>query len=126
LKKIIDQTNELLLQHNFESVQLINISDQEILLEEDFYGDPTCGMIQKENTWAVVAGTHLTLWTKNSVTRFETNEFKNIHSIRINDNNTLEILTDPWAIFSGIWSINIDSKKLTKITAFKDYYGKSY
>ncbi|MGD1837576.1 MAG: hypothetical protein ACPKPY_05910 [Nitrososphaeraceae archaeon] len=32
------------------------------LLYDKFYGDPKCGLISKNNNWAIIAGEHLTIW----------------------------------------------------------------
>lgn len=123
---IIDQTEMLKLVHNYESTYLVKKETIQILMEDDFFGDPNCGLIDKQNKWAVVAGTHMTLWTPKGITKYETEIFKNIHSIRLTDENTIQILTDPWDRKSGIWELNLVNKELVKISNFKKYQNKEY
>lgn len=124
--KIISETNELRLEHEWELTFLVQKSNNQILLEDDFYGDPECGLIDKESKWVIVAGTHLTLWTPNSEKRFQTEQFRDIYSIRLKKEGIVEILTDPWAEFSAIWELDIKNKKLKKVLDFKKYQGEEY
>ena len=121
MKNIIFQTSVLRLEHEFEYAQLVEISTGEILLEDDFYGDPTCGLISDQNDWAIVAGEHVTIWTPTFFKKFTTREIQWIHSLRLKNRETVEILIDPWHPNSAIWEINIPTCTLTKIRDFDDY-----
>lgn len=123
---LIDETSELRLEHEFESVYLVRKADNQILNSDDFNGDPECGLIDKENNWAIVAGSHLTLWTQTTERKFQTKQFKDIHSIRLLNGETIEILTDPWAETSAVWKLNLITFELTKVADFEKYQGKEY
>jgi len=124
--KTIYETKELRLEHEWESTYLVRKSDKKIFMGDDFLGEPKCGLIDKENNWAIVAGTHLTLWTPNGETRFQTEKFRDIHSIRLKDKDTFEILIDPWVKFSAIWELSLKNKELKKVKDFNKYQGKVY
>jgi len=59
---IIDETEELMIGHLYETAYLIKKSKGEVLLEDDFMGDIQCGIIDRNNKWAILGGTHLSLW----------------------------------------------------------------
>lgn len=124
--QIIDETEYLRLEHESESTFLIKKSNNEVLLEDDFYGNPTCGLIDKNNKWAIVGGTHLRLWTVDFEQYYQTEVFKNIHLIRIKNSKIIEILIDPWDEIAAIWELNLESRELIKIKNFRKYYGKPY
>jgi len=61
--KILHQTNRLKLANEYEATYLIDKLTGRTLLEDYFYGDLACGLIDKDSKWAIVAGNHLTIWT---------------------------------------------------------------
>ena len=124
--KILFETDKLRIENEFEATFLIDKSTGEILLEDDFYGDPQCGLIDKDNNWAIVAGEHLTIWTPEKWKRIEDEELKSIHDIRLKQENIVEILTDPWSKKSAIWELHIDSLKYRKISDFDKYKSQEY
>ncbi len=125
-RKIIDENDKLRIEHEWESTYLINKLDGDILWEDDFYGEPTCALIDQDNIWAIVAGIHLVLWKPNFQKTFYSEQFKWIHSIRLKNNQIVEILTDPWNEISAIWELDIIKEELIKISDFKKYLGKEY
>lgn len=126
LPKLIAESNKLVLKHNYEYAFLLSKPNNLVLLEDFFYGDPVCGLIDKENKWAIVAGDHMTLWTPELTQKYQTKEYKNIHSMRIKTPNTLEILTDPWDKTSAVWEFDLRNKILSKVAYFIKYHGKEY
>lgn len=125
-KIIIAESNELRLEHEYEYTCLVRKSNEQILFEDDFYGDPYCGLIDKENKWAIVAGQHMTFWTPELVEKYQSSEFEWIHSVRLKDTNTVEILIDPWSEKSAVWEFDIESKALKKIRDFNKYKEEKY
>ena len=123
---ILDKTDMLRLEHEFESVKLIEIKTGKSLLEDFFYGNPTCGLIDLNNNWVVVAGQHITIWTPKEVNKVESEELKDIHSLKVKNQNTIELLTDPWAKDSAIWEMCLLSLKTRKIKDFPKYRNKTY
>ena len=124
--RVITETDKLKIEFSYETAQLVNKENNEIIFQDDFYGDPTCGLIDKQNKWVVICGTHLTLWKENEVKRFESKEFRNIHQIRLKTQNQIQILTDPWDKKSAIWELDLNNNELIKIEAFKSYFGQPY
>lgn len=120
------ETDKLKLENEFEATFLIDKKSGQTLMEDDFYGDPNCGLIDKDNKWAIVAGEHLTIWTPKKWTRINDEELKWIHSIRIKNSETVEILIDPWSDNSAIWEINTRTFDFKKIKNFEDYKDQEY
>ncbi|MBD8491343.1 hypothetical protein IFO69_21515 [Echinicola sp. CAU 1574] len=120
------ETDKLKLENEFEATFLTDKKSGKTLMEDDFYGDPNCGLIDKDNKWAIVAGEHLTIWTPKKWTRINDEELKWIHSIRIKNSETVEILTDPWNDNSAIWEIDTRTFDFKKIKDFEDYKDQEY
>jgi hypothetical protein len=75
--------------HTFEDAVLLCKHNEEYLLEDDFYGDPSARLIGPANEWAVVVGEHLTVWHHIAdVTR--------ISALRLVNPTHVEFLVDPW------------------------------
>ena len=120
------ETDRLKLENEFETTFLTDKKSGQTLMEDDFYGDPNCGLIDKDNKWAIVAGEHLTIWTPKKWKRIENEDLKWIHSIRIKDVEMVEVLTDPWSKKSAIWEINVKTLEFKKIRDFNDYIDQEY
>jgi len=123
---ILYETDTLRLENKFESAFLTDKSTGATLMEDDFYGDPNCGLIDKESKWAIVAGEHLTIWTPKKWKRIEDKDLRWIHSIRIKDSKTVEVLTDPWKKNSSIWEVYPLKFECKKIRTFNDYKDQKY
>ncbi|SKC13896.1 hypothetical protein SAMN05421800_1499 [Chryseobacterium balustinum] len=124
--KIIDETEKLKLETEDELSVLTEKASGIILLNEYFYGNPSCGIIDPKNNWAIVAGIHLIFWKPSETIKYQNENFEWIHSIRIKDKNTVEILTDPWSGKSSIWELNTENAKVKKIKDFPEYINKEY
>ncbi len=118
---VLYETDKLILDNKYESAFLRDIITGEILLEEDFYGDPQCGLIDDENRWAIIAGDHVTLWTSTSTKTIQIEGMKGVHALRLKKQGTVEILIDPWSDNASIWELNIEAFEITKIRDFDDY-----
>lgn len=127
---IIAETNKLYLSHICEHVQLIDKESDQVLFTDDFYGDPSCGFIDVADQYAIIAGKHLTLWTRyngvNEITKFETQVFHDIEQLRLIDENTIEILVDPWSEHGSVWQLSVSNKSLRKVSDFIEYKDLPY
>ncbi|MCP2044982.1 hypothetical protein [Pontibacter sp. HSC-36F09] len=121
---ILDETDQLLLLHKWETVFLIDKRSSSVLLQEEYVSDPTCGIIDKDNKWAVVAGDHLTVWNEGNTKVVD--ELADIHSIRTKNTDTIEVLIDPWSTKSSIWKVNVLTLEKSKIRDFLEYRDKPY
>jgi len=61
---ILYKTNELTLEYKHETTWLKENSTGKIIMNDEFYGDPECGLIDANNNWAIIAGDHLTIWIR--------------------------------------------------------------
>lgn len=123
---VIDETDELRLEHEFEATFLVKKESNEVLITAEFYGVPECGLIDKANNWAIVAGDFLLLWTPNFVKKYHDDTFRDFHALRCKSQNIVEVLTDPWSDFSAIWELNTINGEVLKISDFKKAKGIEY
>jgi len=124
--KILYETDKLKIEFEYELACLIEKSSGEILLEDDFYGDPNCGIIDSENNWAIIAGIHLIFWKPEETKKYLNESFGSVHSLRMKNEKTVEILTDPWSDKPSIWELNIENSELKKTADFTKYKNKEY
>ncbi len=124
--RILYETETLKIGHTYELAYLVDKATDTILFEDDFYGDPECGLIDHNERWLIIAGDHLTLWRNNELTKFSSATFKDIHAVRQIDNDEVEILTDPWSSISAIWKLNVESKELIRVKDFDKYFNQEY
>ena len=123
---ILYETESLLIEYEFEVAFLIDKKAGQTLVEEEFYGDPTCGLIDENNKWAVIAGEKLIIWTPKETKEIEDKDLKWVHALRTKDNHTIEILVDPWSDKSSIWELDTNTFEYKKIKDFSDYCYKEY
>ena len=116
--RLLLETDELTLVNEFETVHLIEKSTGRILLEDWFYGDPDCGLIDPMNRWAIIGGDHLTIWTPQKTKKFEPEQIRWIHALRIKSAECVEILTDPCSEETSIWEIDTGTFMLEKVRDF--------
>jgi hypothetical protein len=124
--KIICETDKLSLEHEFEATFLFEKRTGRVLLQDDFYGDPKLGLIDSNHQWAIVAGEHLTIWTPKLWKRIDDKDLRWIHCLRVKNDHTVEILTDPWSRNASIWEIDTGSLGYKKIRDFNDYRDREY
>jgi hypothetical protein len=92
-----------------------------------FYGDPQCGVIFDEYNLVFVGGNHLIYWIKNCEAKVIGKDDINwVHDIKMNNDNTIKILTDPWSKNSAIWLLDIKTLKYKKVRDFNDYVDRDY
>lgn len=123
---ILYETDKLIIEHDFENAYLLEKESGKKLMYDDFYGNPTCGLISKHNDWAIIAGEHLTLWINGRIEKNENEELKWTNSIRIKRDHIVEILTDPWSENSAIWELDLKTLEYKKIREFPDYREQDY
>ena len=126
LYKTLYETDQLILEYLYEDARLREKSSNDILLEDMFYGDPDCGLIDIDNKWAIVAGEHLTIWTPKKSKEITHDRLEWVCDLRVKDFETVEILIDPWADESSVWEINIHTFEIKRIRDFNDYREKEY
>ncbi|TAJ14710.1 hypothetical protein DMA11_04030 [Marinilabiliaceae bacterium JC017] len=129
--KVLFETDQLIIEHEFESAFLIDKSSGKKVVSDDFYGDPECGLISSNNDWAIIAGEHLTAWRKSvpeedQLVRIENEDLQLIKEMRLKTQDTIEILIDPWSEKSVIWEMNINDLSYKKIKDFPNSQETKY
>jgi len=125
---ILYETEILRLQNEYELTCLIDKKSEKVLCEDDFYGDPTCGLISPNNDWAIMAGEHLTIWKRqgSSSTKISTDLIQWVHDLRLINPDFVDILIDPWSKKSAVWRVNMQTLELIKQRDFPDYRDMEY
>ena len=62
----------------------------------------------------------------NKLTKFETEQFCWIERLRLINEDTIQILLDPWFQYSAIWELTVSNKSLFKISDFIKYKNLPY
>lgn len=124
--KILSETNKYVLGHIFEETYLIDKVTKERFQLGSMYGDPSCGLIDKDNKWCIVGGSTLIIWTPEETTEIKADELYWACQIRQANQNSVQILIDPWADNSSIWKLNVLDKSHFKICNFNHYKDKEY
>jgi 6-phosphogluconate dehydrogenase len=124
--KTLYETDKLVLEHEHEYAFLRDKVSGKNLMADGFYGNPSCGLISKNNNWALVAGEHLKIWKAGEVVKIKDDRLKEIHSMRMKEENLVEILTDPWSNGSAVWELNIGSLSFHKLYDFPYYRDKEF
>ena len=124
---VLAETSELLLGHTSEDAVLLRKRSGECLLEDDFYGDPSAGLISPTSEWAVVVGEHLTVWHYTAgVTRIEDEHLRWIRALRLVNPTQVELLVDPWGTRAAIWCLRPADCTYTKVRDFPKYRDREY
>lgn len=123
---VLCETDQLIFEYDYEMAWLRMKSTGEVLLEDHFFGDIACGLIDVDGNWAVGAGDHLSLWTPTKSKQFKPDGFGWVHSIRVKDHDKIEILIDPWGDHSAIWQLDLDTFTVVKMRDFDDYKGTEF
>jgi hypothetical protein len=110
--KVLFETDTLLIGHSFEKAFMIIKESGLTIFSDFFYGDPSCGLIDKHNRWAIIAGDHITVWKDGNLLKFSQEQIPWVHSLRETESNIVEFLVDPFSSMSSIWEIDIDTLKL--------------
>lgn len=124
--RILDETDKYMIGHIFEEAYLIEKSNGKEIVLGEFYGDPTAALISKKNEWAIVAGEHLAIWANERITKIEDDNLRWIYALRTNDDNTVEILIDPWSDKSSVWTLDMATLELRKVKDFNNYKDKEH
>lgn len=132
LMDILYETEELLIEWEFEMARLYTRGGR-VLLTEYFYGDPTCGLISPDNSWAVIGGDHLVIWKrkrgwwgKDKIVVMDQDEIRWVRDIRLNDPMTVRFLTDPWSARAAVWQLDMHTLRYHKLRDFPDYRDGEY
>jgi hypothetical protein len=125
---LLDETDQLLLGHTFEVAVLICKRNGAHLLEDDFYGDPSAGLISPTNEWAVVVGEHVTVWHHRAgATRIAQQALRWVRALRLAAPPThVELLVDPWGANAAIWRLEPAAGTVAKVRDFSDYRGQEH
>jgi len=124
--KVLDETDVYLVGYQYEDAYIIEKKNFREVVVEDFYGDPSCALISRNNDWIIIAGERLVIWKDNRLYEPAQEGFQWIHALRTHDQKTVEILTDPWTEHSAIWTLNTDTLALGKVRDFYDYRDKPW
>lgn len=124
--KTLFETVSLRVAFEHEEAYLLDKPIGATLLTDIFYGDPECALIATDESWAVIAGDHVTGWTPQRWQRIEAEGLEWICALRQKDRNTVELLVDPWSELAAVWEIDIELFTATKIRPFPNYRDRPF
>lgn len=126
MKRILYETERYELIHVFELTYLIDKTTRKEIFIGDFYGDPSCGLIDKENKWCIVGGDRIVIWGQDEIFEIAARELSCAFELRQIKENTVQVLIDPWSDYAAIWEIDVLNKIYVKICDFNKYNSKEY
>jgi hypothetical protein len=140
---ILAESENFILCHEDEYVELQKKLTGGVVSVGDHFGDPTCGLIARDERWCASGGEGLVFfcrkgffWTafrsppdvENArelviaekddllwLQQFADEPDLNVHAMRRCSDRSLRILLDPWSSYASTWRLNIRTKQLTKL-----------
>jgi len=122
--RTLAESQNYILGHTFEYGSIIDKRTEKEIEIGDSYGDPTFGLIDKNEKWALLFGHDSYLWTIGDTMHLNKELFvyeeifewpydaKQISDFEV------EILDDPWSDSPGIYNLNVLTKTIKKIRNF--------
>lgn len=107
----------------FEDGLLFNKRSRKVTHLGWFYGDPCCGLVDKNGNWAIIGSKAVRIWAHDEVKDLNIDW---AFDMRLNTDGLVEILTDPWSPDSSVWRLDPRTFEHEKIRPFQDYIGKAY
>jgi hypothetical protein len=123
--KILTESQAYILGNEFEYGYLIDKKTKSNIYIGSSYGDPTFGVIDKNEQWALLLGHTSYLWTLSEVSNLTEAHSTSgqifewpFDARQINDFE-VEILDDPWSDNPGIYNLNVKTKSIRRIKDLK-------
>lgn len=107
-----------------ENAYLLHLDKRDVTYLNWFYGNPTCGLISEDETWAVMAGNfEITVWNEGVVSTIDINP---VFDIRQKDPHTVELLVGIQFLDPAVWELNVHTMELEMVGAYTSYFNKEY
>jgi hypothetical protein len=133
--RTLAESPNYILWNDYETVYLRRKLSSEDIELGYHYGDTCCGLISPEEKWFLAGGEGLSYFdfTRGSVELMRDSKlifdinvgnkikanvdqpYFAVHSMRLEDKNTVRILIDPWSHLASTWLLNIPDLQLTKL-----------
>lgn len=123
--KILAESHAYILGHEFEDGYIIDKKAKFNIYLGSSYGDPTFGIIDNNEQWALLLGHTLYLWTpfelsnQDEVNSASGKIFEWPFAARQISDFEVEVLEDPWSDNPGIYILNVKTKSIKRIRDFK-------
>jgi hypothetical protein len=130
--RILSQTASIVIYHEDETVFCLHKPSGESFPVHQCYGDPVCALIGRNNEWCLIGGDVLVLLLFQDRTTRIIDSLKWIFELRLVNDETVQILIDPWGEAPAIWELTIRSDyqhepvQPVKIKDFPEYKNKPY
>ncbi|SEP01536.1 hypothetical protein SAMN05192574_1193 [Mucilaginibacter gossypiicola] len=117
---VLDETEDLLLGYQFESVYLLDKTQNSKLYLGDIYGDPIFGLISEDGYWCLAGGSRCILW-KEGIGAIEIEGPNLCWAVKVKQVSDMrvELLIDPWSENGAVWQLDIDTLKKEKIRDYR-------
>jgi len=118
--RVLDETEDLLLGHEYEDVYLVDKKKSESLYLGHVYGDPSFGLIGQNGDWCLTRGSRCILWKKGSgaIEMDGPDLCWAVKAKQICDMKA-ELLIDPWSEAGAVWQVDIDTQRKQKVRDYR-------
>jgi hypothetical protein len=119
------ESKNYVLGHEFEYCNIIYKSTKEAIYLGDCYGDPSFGLIDKNEKWALLLAHPSYLWTPSQISNLNEDQSSPASKLhfpfraRQGGDFEVEIIDDPWSDNPGIQNLHTKTGALQRIRDFK-------
>jgi hypothetical protein len=123
--KTLSESNNYILGNEYEEVILKDKRNKKTHYLGSHYGDPELGLIAPDESWFITAGEGLLYFDfERGLHQFLRKGFDDhlgkdsyafVHSARIESNESVRVLVDPWSEYASTWLLSIPLLKIEKI-----------
>ena len=134
--RILSESENFILGHDYESVFLKDKRNGNNHDLGSHYGEPELGLIAPDESWFITVGEGVLYFDferglhdflqKGFNDHLGNNSCAFVHSARIESNDSVRILTDPWSEYASTWLLSISSLNIEKISDGPSMIGKPW
>jgi hypothetical protein len=126
-RKVLAKSNDYVLEHEYETVFAYCRANGEPKIVGDHYGDPTCGAIAPDGSWFAVGGEGVSVFTRSGkANTFLKNPLFHVAAMKLDGNDNIRILVDPWSDDASVWRLAPSTGDLTKLRDGPDLRDKPF
>lgn len=109
-------TVNLRLEQEYERVTLWDLVTGKSIFADEHYGDAKKAIIGPGEDWCVIGGEGISVWKKDmGLIHMMRSPIMFIHDLKMDDQNKVKILVDPWSTHASVWILDVERMDLTKL-----------
>lgn len=115
-RRVLAESNDYVLEHEYETVFACRRANGECKIVGHHHSDPTCGVIAPDGSWFAAGGEGLSVFTHSGgIETFLRNPLFYVAAMKLDGNDTIRVLVDPWSDNASVWRLAPSTGKLTKL-----------